>query len=766
MSGLFSGQEVVRICITTKQYKATSAFLLFLIVFSPGILLAQNPSVAGGDIIVNINPSTNMGTKTIFLRNDANEPNDPNMLDVFLHVDDFILQTTKKSVPARVTFKYIDSKQKQLERAFVQAEIPKGEVLVVTLEVSEFSEAGEAHANLLNNNDLLASIKVIKFNPPFNVSLSSVGADKHELIFQRGKPSRLILKNEDSMTYPVKWSLLLSNVSTVIGPFSVVLPGESTIPVNFDLPDEIFKSWFTGLIRDYEQEGDLVLQFDPQGDVAYPAPPTKDISVKVKMQHESKFWRSAVSNLVVLAFLFLGAASSLFLSLYIPNKLQSIELLGCLEKLWRKTKKISSKIDSSLRVEARVERLRLAQLIESVWLIKAEALTILNGYRGEIELLDRRVGLIQELDQVVKLLEFLQAKTTNAPAKVLDDMGNKIQQATERLKLSTPKEADFQMVHETIQQTRDRLEKIGCEDPELAEQLAESVRKLKDVYDGEIGKSPKCDELRLRIKTLFDVFKNPAFQNKSKIDPVHYHWLSNSVEGLFVLRHYIREWENAIPANKKRIEDQEDELLKCLRISNWQALHRARQLRQQIQENLFANDVREALANKTFSISVIPTLPLPNQKVQLEINFDKKELNTCTARQDFSCEWDFGSIGKEVGWNIWHYFRNQDESQFTVRFRDLEGKLVEEDGGSNPVELSHSIQLQRERKTKKLGGKERLELTRLAVVLGIAVLGLMAGAMEQLMKLDIIPAIVAIFLIGFGADTVKNIVTGKPQGTT
>jgi len=43
----------------------------------------------------------------------------------------------------------------------------------------------------------------------------------------------------------------------------------------------------------------------------------------------------------------------------------------------------------------------------------------------------------------------------------------------------------------------------------------------------------------------------------------------------------------------------------------------------------------------------------------------------------------------------------------------------------------------------------------------IALLGLIAGAKDQLLKLDVVPAMIAIFLIGFGADQIKNLLTQK-----
>jgi hypothetical protein len=45
-------------------------------------------------------------------------------------------------------------------------------------------------------------------------------------------------------------------------------------------------------------------------------------------------------------------------------------------------------------------------------------------------------------------------------------------------------------------------------------------------------------------------------------------------------------------------------------------------------------------------------------------------------------------------------------------------------------------------------------------------LGLVAGAKQKLMKLDIATALVGVFLIGFGADAVKNLITKQSQGET
>ena len=57
----------------------------------------------------------------------------------------------------------------------------------------------------------------------------------------------------------------------------------------------------------------------------------------------------------------------------------------------------------------------------------------------------------------------------------------------------------------------------------------------------------------------------------------------------------------------------------------------------------------------------------------------------------------------------------------------------------------------------------RVEALRLCVALAVAVAGLLGGALSQLSRLDLLPALVAIFAMGFGADVMKNIIAQRPQ---
>ena len=65
----------------------------------------------------------------------------------------------------------------------------------------------------------------------------------------------------------------------------------------------------------------------------------------------------------------------------------------------------------------------------------------------------------------------------------------------------------------------------------------------------------------------------------------------------------------------------------------------------------------------------------------------------------------------------------------------------------------------RSRKWFNFGSSARIEFIRISIALGVAVLGLIAGAKEELLKFDIIGGLIAVFLIGFGADAVKGILS-------
>ena len=66
-------------------------------------------------------------------------------------------------------------------------------------------------------------------------------------------------------------------------------------------------------------------------------------------------------------------------------------------------------------------------------------------------------------------------------------------------------------------------------------------------------------------------------------------------------------------------------------------------------------------------------------------------------------------------------------------------------------------------KSKKLLGENGNAIARLALALVPTILALIAGAKEQVLKMDLFPALCVVLLAGFGSDQVKNLLSQKPK---
>ena len=81
------------------------------------------------------------------------------------------------------------------------------------------------------------------------------------------------------------------------------------------------------------------------------------------------------------------------------------------------------------------------------------------------------------------------------------------------------------------------------------------------------------------------------------------------------------------------------------------------------------------------------------------------------------------------------------------------------DAGNEPITLAEKVPLQTARGQRR--DRATLEGLRLFFALGLAVVALLSGARDQLLKLDIVPGLIAVFLVGFGADSIKNLFTRR-----
>jgi hypothetical protein len=90
--------------------------------------------------------------------------------------------------------------------------------------------------------------------------------------------------------------------------------------------------------------------------------------------------------------------------------------------------------------------------------------------------------------------------------------------------------------------------------------------------------------------------------------------------------------------------------------------------------------------------------------------------------------------------------------------------FVRDNGIEVPGEIHADIQVH-PRLVMKVRASLWTEVLRFLLALGIAAVGLIVGAREQVLKLELFSALIAIFLLGFGSDRLKNLFTQQAPTT-
>ena len=233
---------------------------------------------------------------------------------------------------------------------------------------------------------------------------------------------------------------------------------------------------------------------------------------------------------------------------------------------------------------------------------------------------------------------------------------------------------------------------------------------------------------------------------------------------------------------------------------SWRALREATLLVQEMREDIYEEDVlaeisRENQAEITFDSQK----PRPYLPVNFAITFKNSRFNEAAALQRLLCHWKFPDGLEEKSWRVCHYFTGresplqnpvqnstqnstQDSTQEKAQLKEETPPwwrlwLAPSDSPCNtPLTIHVAIRGQRPQDSQEvpvppletvlmLEKPRKPQLLRaiaadlfgFVIAFGVALAGLASGALDQLAKLDFIPASVAIIALGFGANSIKNL---------
>jgi hypothetical protein len=704
----------------------------------------------GSPVVLSVDPSTNGGSAVLELVSSVDLPR------ASLTALDFRSSTTGEALGSKITFS-------ELGGAVAAQALPKSikadEPWLVKVDVANVWEAGESVARLVEGAGReVGRLTAVKSRVPFAVRVEAPHPEKPEMWLRRGAKAFLTLKNDDPLSYRVSWILL--DGETALRGTTVNLARNGAQAIELTPPDAWFSNGFGGLFKDEDRDGQLVLvhgsDADPQDGFAM----RKIIPVKLHLRYWPGAWAQGfVGYLLLFLVLLSGGLASLFLSFALPNKLRQLQLQGRVRDLSNHISGISTNIDSRLRVLLRVERSKwFRQLDGSIF--SPDTVDVLSECAEAIDALGRRIELAERLDDLRR--EYLDQLEKKLPPTHYGETGEELQAAADELRRAQTPTGDLLTAKALLDKAESLLATQGRR-PTFSTDLVKRLTRLKGAFEP-LKATKEWERMSRQLPGAFAVLEDPQSYDAAKILPEDVSRLDTAASKLEVVLDYVRLYQGteAGKTYRRRLDDHEVRLLRHLHADAWGELGMARLIVREMGEDVFPEDLRFEIEHFPTSVSVEidDSVVRQNLPVKLSVHFHRPAYQRAAARDEWVCNWAFPGDLHERWWSVWHYFQDAGDNTVTVTFEDAEGHPVV-GADRQPLEVSATINVRRA--TKESAGKRYVvEGLRLAMAMFIAVVGLVAGAREQVLKLDLVPGLVAVFVIGFGADTLKNLITQTP----
>jgi hypothetical protein len=684
-------------------------------------------------------------------------------------------------------------------------EIPAHQSIQVKVSVADMSASSASTLTLANSGVAIGSIHLLAMDAPLNITVAGAGTVANAIAYRFGYPSTITLKNGDAQGYTFDWTFQLEkhiqSGQATLAPNGIarisLIPGKE----DYSLTDRLRPSGRSGLL--------ILMLHGPSG-VVPGLLPERPLQVNLTMQRidpeSSAFW----SYLYVGFILVLGGLLSLLGNAVLPNVQKKSGLRVQLGELAERTSNVSTRVDSYLRVLLRLERKKIELLVEAATPWSFTAGDNYGQIALSIEQLDKRLTVAERLDNLRRKHE---ATFSTAPPSVSDSIDAKLHAGAERLHTFVLSAADLAAANAALDDAEARLNMLGDPDS-LAKLVAANFALLKKRI------TTFTPAYLIDIQAALDGIWSIAteqFDDPSKIAPRSIFAVDHAVAAMQISMDFAMVRESLPKADsssnsslrcagetaRNRLIERQCKLLDLLGTLSWQGLRAATILVQEMREDIYEEDVllelaREGQAAITFDTQTArPYLP-----VFFTVAFRDFRYNRAAAVDRLLCQWDFQNF-PEDGWKICHFFPAQEPPRGVLPFfgniglrihRFFTGKPRKIDPQwkqitatlrtckappsaaaamspvagpvpatvyNTPIVLTRFIELQAALPDSN-ASLRFAERVRFAITMGVALASLLSGALDQLGKLDFLPATVAIFVLGFGADAVKNLLTQGP----
>ncbi len=221
---------------------------------------------------------------------------------------------------------------------------------------------------------------------------------------------------------------------------------------------------------------------------------------------------------------------------------------------------------------------------------------------------------------------------------------------------------------------------------------------------------------------------------------------------------------------RERLLTYQKELVNLLGTLSLGSLREVRLLVQEMRENVYERDLLEEIA-ATGKAEIVfnPRVVRPYLPVLFSIRFKDSRFNDAAATQRLAFKWEFPNDLQKENWKVCHFFQGnepkRDEGRdVTISVRAESRKPHDATpavgkGTARPLRSALSTIVEIQRAERPSYSRAFAEGVRFLIAFGVALAGLLSGALQQLEKLDFLPAMIVVLALGFAADSVKNLLT-------
>jgi hypothetical protein len=639
-------------------------------------------------------------------------------------------------------------------------------ITTVVATVTGVKQPGTFDADLAFDGNNFGKLKILYL--PFAVTIDGPDPNKAELTLVDGEVANVTLKNADSVAYPVIWRLDVGGTEICGDQLTLPANGVGLIRCSPSVP--FTPARMQDLFKVESTEGHSLLLYSvlPGTNASFDkSSPWKIIPVKASLSHfgpsSQQFW----GYVGIIGVLILGGLTSLLLSQALPNRLRRLNIRERLMNTARTTANLTSSVGSRLQVLLRLERSRLYDLLESRNTFSPDFAGIAVRCNDATAKLESRVALAQQLDVVLDRLE--QKLTQGPPPSQIAAIEALVDDAKVLLAKTELTDKDLEAAQTAITEAARRVDMLNEPDESFGQALAKRVIEVQNDIAANFVNDQVFVQLNTALPGPYKALRRMP-NNTTTIVPAQCGELDMAVEKLLLIKEYILLYEGTQDQQMlQRLDQNRNKLLGFLQLQSWPAMRSARLLMRQMKDDVYPERLRQALLAKSATIVMKPALAYDRAPLEFCVCFNSDAVEKAAAREAWCCQWSFGDNLSETGWSASHYFllqrtngfKSPAAADFVVRasFLDDSGNVLNDPATNQPVTIEKPVNVRPSQQQQFFGDRARTELLKLMAALFIAVFALVSGAREQLMKLDILPGIIAVFTIGFGADTIKNLLT-------